>query len=99
MQLVRSSIIICPECQMKLLFPDIVWLRMIPEPGQFQLKLALFIPYIHDDERAILGCKTAFFLQSKRLIVKRQRTVKIGYIVVFMNHFKFHKIFLLYYNS
>ena len=49
MQLVSGLVIISPESQMKLLFPDIIRMGMLLEPGQFQLKLTLFISYINDD--------------------------------------------------
>ena len=84
----RRFIIVRPECQMKFTFAQIIGLRMLFQPGKLQLKITYLITQIYNDK--IIGRLSSHFVQIESFVVEFYRTVQIGYIIVFMNHLKFH---------
>ena len=92
MQLVGRFIIISAEGQMEFLFTDVVLLRVIPQPGQFDLEIIVLAADVHDDEGSVLRDLPALFRQPQRLLIERKRLIQITDIVIFMYHSKLHGI-------
>ena len=89
MQTVGSFEVIRAEGQMELALAQIIGLGMILQPSQFQLKIALVIAHINDDEAVTV--LAALFVKAQCFLIESQRLIKVGYIVIFVNHLKIHK--------
>ena len=85
---IRTFEVVHPERKMKLTFPEIVCLRMVFQPGQFDFKLAVLIFQKYDD-KVLRGLATGFF-QPERLFVKPQRCFEIADVVIVVNDFELH---------
>ena len=90
MVFVRSFVVVRAECQMKLLFSDVVLLRVSRQPGQFHLKGVILVSDEDDDERTIVCHLAPLFFQSEGFFIKSKGCIEIRNVVVFVNHSEFH---------
>jgi hypothetical protein len=95
MQGMRGLKIVRTECQMEFFLSEVIFLRMILQPGQLQFKVALRIAYVNNNKRSV-RCRFAPCLpQSQCFFIKRQGSVQVAHIVIFMDHSEFHGAFFL----
>ena len=80
--LVSGFVIVHAEGQMEFTLAQVIFLRMIPHPGQLQLKISCVICHVHDDVGAVSRFIASDFSQAQRFFVKRKGLFQVGYIVV-----------------
>ena len=90
MQRVCRIKIFCTESQMEFALTKVIALGMIAQPGQFQFEIRGVVAQESDDERAISCRLAAHFVQAERLSVECDGGIKIGDVVVLVNHFEVH---------
>ena len=88
MQGVSGLKIVGTEGKVKLLFAEVIFLRVILQPGELQLKFGLRIGQIDDD--IVVACLAACLLQTQSFLVKPHRALEVRDVVVFVDHFEFH---------
>ena len=72
------------QSQVEFALAQIVFLRMIPEPGQLQLKLRFPVPQKREDEAAVRRFLSADRLQPQRVMIKSDRPLQIRHIKIKM---------------
>ena len=84
-QRVSRGEVVDAKSQVELLLPDVVGLRVIPQPGQLELEFRGVVGYVDDDELPVGVLLAANLAQTQRLFVKRQGDGQIADVVVFVD--------------
>ena len=90
MQGVRRREVVRAEGQMEFALAKVVFLGVVAQPGQLQLKIGALRLQKGDDEGTVLRRLAAYLVKAQRLAVKRNGGLKIADVVVLVDHGELH---------
>ncbi len=87
---VSLFIIVNLEAEMKFTLAKVVFLRMIPQPGEFKAEIGKIVSHKYNFKRAVIGAFAACYLETKCILIEFYGFIEVGYVEILMYHFSLH---------